>query len=114
MAILGIKYFILSKVYTDEGGIKSYTTICSRLREIIHSLKLITWQTAEKLLLKRKSSYSKGVVNLVKGRVSEQGLIYTHGQLNQTLERISESVTFIFGQQSVQMMAYFFVTCSKP
>ena len=35
------KYFILSKFYTDEGGIKCFTTVCLPDREIIHSLKLV-------------------------------------------------------------------------
>ena len=36
-----MKYFILSKVYTDEGGVNSYTKGCPPVREIIASLNLL-------------------------------------------------------------------------
>ena len=36
-----MKYFILSKVYTDEGGVNSYTKVCPPVREIIASLTLL-------------------------------------------------------------------------
>ena len=32
------KFFVLSKNYTDEGGINSYTTVCPSVRKIIHEL----------------------------------------------------------------------------
>ena len=36
-------YFILSKVYSDEGGLQSYAMGCPPVREIIHSLKLVDY-----------------------------------------------------------------------
>ena len=36
-------YFILSKVYIDEGGMKSYSMVCPPIREIIHLLKLVDY-----------------------------------------------------------------------
>ena len=38
-----MKYFILSKVYTDEGGKISYTMVCPPVGEIIHLLKLVDY-----------------------------------------------------------------------
>ena len=37
------KYFIQSKVYIDEGGIKSFIMVCPPVREIIHSLELVNY-----------------------------------------------------------------------
>ena len=43
VANFNTKYFILSKVYTDEDGINSYTMVCPPAWEIIHSLKLVDY-----------------------------------------------------------------------
>ena len=35
--------FILRKIFTDKGGLKSYITVSPPAREIIHSLKLVDY-----------------------------------------------------------------------
>ena len=37
------KYLVMCKVYTDVGGINSYTMFCPPVRKIIHSLKLVDY-----------------------------------------------------------------------
>ena len=41
IAKFSTQYFILSKVYTDGGGINSYTMVYQPVREKNHSLKLM-------------------------------------------------------------------------
>ena len=38
-----MKYLVVCKVYTDEGGIKELYHVCPPVRKIIHSLKLVDY-----------------------------------------------------------------------
>ena len=38
-----MKYLVMSKVYTDVGGIKYLNHVCPPVRKIIHSLKLVDY-----------------------------------------------------------------------
>ena len=44
---LSMKYLMMCKVYTDEGGIKLLYHDCPPVRKIIHSLKLVDYLHAQ-------------------------------------------------------------------